>query len=71
MEENKRNRDQASDRSTQTSRNTGQGNQKQNISDKDRREANPQKGSRWNNYRTRELSDKESDRKNRGGERSQ
>ena len=71
MEENKRNRDQAYDRSTQMDQNTGQDNQTQNISDRNRQQENPQRGTRWNNYQTRELSDEESSRENRGGERNQ
>jgi hypothetical protein len=71
MEENKRNRDQASDRSTQIDQNTGQDNQTQNISDKRRQDENPQRGSQWSNYQTRELSDERSGQQNRGGERNQ
>lgn len=56
MEEN-RNRNQTSDRSTQSNQNIDQKNQEQNRADQTGQEENPQRGDKWNNYQTRELSD--------------
>jgi hypothetical protein len=57
MAENNRNQGQTSGSSTQQNQDMSQDNQKQNTSNRKEQDQNPQGGSQWSNYRTREMSD--------------
>jgi len=57
MAENNRNQNQTSGSSTQQDQNYRQSGQTQNTSNQPGQDINPQDGSKWNNYQTRELSD--------------
>jgi len=71
MEENIREQQQPLGGSSQKDQSNKQGNQMQNISNEQEPDENPQEGSEWNNYRTRELSDPSDSGENRDSGRSQ
>jgi hypothetical protein len=71
MEENIREQQQPLGGSAQQDQRSDQRDQMQNISNEERQDENPQRGSEWNNYRTRELSDPADSGENPGSERSQ
>lgn len=58
MEENKRNEEQSSDSSTRQDQNREQVNQTETTAGQRMQDQNPQQGSQWNNYQTRELGEK-------------
>lgn len=57
MTENNRNQDQSFGTSTRQNQDVNQGNQTQNTSGQREQDQNSQRGSQWNNYQTREMSD--------------
>jgi hypothetical protein len=57
LAENNRSQQKDSGSSTQRDKNRGQENQSQNTSGQGIQDQNPQRGSKWSNYQTRELSD--------------
>lgn len=70
MQENNRDQ-QGAGGSTQQEQRNDQEHPMQNISQQEEQDQNPQRGSQWNNYQTRELSDQGSGGKNRSRESSQ
>ncbi|MBO9683150.1 MAG: hypothetical protein J7502_10870 [Flavisolibacter sp.] len=71
MEENIREQQQPLGGSAQQDQSNDQRDQIQNTSREEQQDENPQRGSEWNNYRTRELSDPTDSGENPGSERSQ
>lgn len=58
MADNNRNQEQDSKSSVRQNQNDSQGSQKQNTSNQeDGQDQNSQRGTKWSNYQTRELSD--------------
>lgn len=69
MADNNRNEDRTSGRSEKENRNINENKKTQNVSNQKEQERNPQKGSKWSNYQTRELSNEDySDENIAGGQ---
>ena len=69
MAENNRNEDRTTGRSEKEDKNNNENKKTQNVSNQPE-EQNPQKGSKWSNYQTRELSDEDYSDENIPGEQS-